>query len=309
MDIDLTWHRSMAASVAIDHLSAKMGIPQKENRLFLSSISYPLGRIALCMLYPGKYQEMIKSCHESRQSLKDLERLYFSLSPEEVMGFLLKAWNIPSLLYEPLVYSSQAYSCAATLNEPLATKVEMLKIAILIAEIAVGRWESWDKIEFPPGPLLDRLGIGAFTELIEKTRFDYRELIKFREANRQPWEKMQVTEEQDSAPCQIPYCNLSSEPFDFLDAILSSSGFELQKYNLDSSESDEAVIVNCIGAPPHRLVTRLKTTSGNPNMLIVTDAGQTENLSRFGRVFALPASYGSLLQACREISHCVANAQ
>ena len=127
MDIELTWHRSMTASVATDYLAEKMGIPQKENRLFLSSISYPLGRIALCMLYPEIYQKMIRLCQANQGSLKDEERQFFSLPPEEVMGFLLKAWNIPSLVFEPLVYSSRAYNTIASLGEPLSTRVELLE--------------------------------------------------------------------------------------------------------------------------------------------------------------------------------------
>ncbi len=188
MDVDLTWRRSMAASVAIDHLASKLHIPRKENRLFLCSTSYPLGRIALCMLYPEIYGKMIKLCQGNRQSLKDEERQFFALPPEEVMGILLKAWNIPSLVFEPLVHSSRTYNSIAALGEPLSTRVKLLKIAILIAEISVGKWESWDRIELPPAQLLTRLGIGSIGEIIEKTKKDSEELIRFREDKSQSQE-------------------------------------------------------------------------------------------------------------------------
>ena len=301
MDIELIWHRSMAASVAIDHLAAKMGIPQKENCLFLNSISYPLGRIALCMLYPKIYQKMIDLCQANHQSLKDQERRFFALPPEEVMGFLLKAWNIPSFVFEPLVYSSHAYSSVASLGEPLSTRVELLKIAILVAEISVGKWETWDRIELPPAQLLSRLGIGSFAEIIEKTKSDSEDLFHFREDKFQP-EETKAPAKPERPPRPVRYCNLASDSFDFLGAIISHSGIELRECELDSLQPDAAVIVNCIGVPAHRLVTSLKSPQSNPKMLLLTVSSQTENFSRFGRVLSLPASYGALRTACHEIA-------
>ncbi len=300
MDLGLTWHRSMAAAVAIDYLAEKKGIPQKENRLFLSSITYPLGRVALCMLYPNKYREMIKICRENHLSLKDQERLYFALSPEEAMGYLLKVWNIPSVLFEPLVYSSQSYNSVASLNGPLSTRVELLKVGMLVAEIAVGKWESWDRIEPPPAPLLDRLGIKGYGRIIEATRRDYKDLIRFRENIFQQEEK-DAPEISEKSPRDVFYHNLAAESFDFLGEILSRSGFDLKDCRLDELQPDDPVIVNCVGVPAHRLVANLKRTDGNPKMLIVTIASQTENYSRFGRVISLPASYDALRTACREI--------
>jgi HD-like signal output (HDOD) protein len=300
MDIGLTWRRSMAAAVAIDYLAEKKGIPQKENRLFLSSITYPLGRVALCMLYPNKYQEMIKICHENHLSLKDQERLFFSLSPEEVMGFLLKAWNIPPFLFEPLVYSSQAYNAVASLGQPLAMKVELLKIAFIVGEIAVGKWESWDRIEPPPATLLDRLGIDSYGEIIAKTKRDYQDLINFRENIFQN-EEPQDTEMAEQPPREVLYCNMATESFDFVGEILSRSGMILRNCDLTAIEPEDAVIVNCIGVPAHRLVAGLKSSQSNPNMLILTGAAQTDTYTRIGRVHSIPTSYSTLRAACHEI--------
>jgi HD-like signal output (HDOD) protein len=302
MDITLTWHRSMAASVAIDHLAAKKGIPQNENCLFLSSICYPLGRIALCMLFPEQYQEMINTCQENKTSLRDEERQYFSLPPEEVMGFLLKAWNIPSIIYEPLIYSSHPYSSVATLGEPLSTTVELLKIAILISEIAVGRWESWDRIELPPGHLLKRLGYIPYDKVIEKTKSDSEELIHFRDDKSQQQEEAIAAAKASKTSHSVFYCNLATESFDFLGEIISRSDLDLRECQLDALRPGDPVIINCIGIPAHKLVTSLSDPTSNPKRLILTDSSQTDNFSRFGRVLSLPTSYSTLRTACHEIT-------
>jgi hypothetical protein len=216
------------------------------------------------------------------------------------MGFLLKAWNIPACLYEPLIYSSQSYNSVASLNGPLATKVELLKVAILIAEIAVGRWESWDRIEPPPAPLLDRLGIDSYGQVIKETQRDYKDLIRFRE-NIFQGEETKAPEISKKPTRTIFYCNLAAEAFDFPGEIISRSGIALEKCELDEIGTDDPVIVNCIGVPAHRLVASLKTPESNPNMLILTVSSQTENFSRFGRVLSLPASYDSLRTACFEL--------
>jgi hypothetical protein len=302
MDIELTWHRSMSASVATDILAEKMGIPQRENRLFLSSISYPLGRIALCMLYPEIYKKMILICQQNRNALKDEERMFFSLPPEEVMGFLLKTWNIPTSIFEPLVYSSQAYHSVASLGEPLSTRVEMLKLAILVAEISVGKWEAWDRIELPPEQTLKRLGITSFGAIIERTKRDSEDLINFRENKFEKSEEAAAKESKAAASVRrVNYCNLATESFDFVAAIISRSGFELRECSLADLSPTTPVIVNCIGVPAHHLVKNLQSPQSNPKMLILSAAAGTENLGRFGRVLNLPASHEALCAACRNI--------
>jgi HD-like signal output (HDOD) protein len=302
MDLNLTWHRSLAASVAIDHLAATKGIPQNENTLFLSTICYPLGRIALCMLYPEQYQEMINTCQEKKTTLRDEERQYFSLSPEEVMGFLLKAWNIPSMVYEPLLYASHTYSAVATLGEPLSTTVELLKFAILIAEIAVGRWELWDRIELPPMQSLKRLGYIPYEKVIAKTKHDAQELIHFKEDKSQQQGGALESGAASRSSQSIYYCNLATESFDFFGEILAHSDLDLRECDLDSLRPNDPAILNCVGIPMHKFVTAMNDLESNPKRLILTDSSQTDNYSRFGRVIALPASYSTLRTACHEIA-------
>jgi HD-like signal output (HDOD) protein/CheY-like chemotaxis protein len=302
INTELTWRRSLAAGVAIDHLLSEKGIPNTEHCLFMSAIMHSLGRIALGMLYPQQYQQIIQCCRERHQAIETQERLYFPMTPEAVMGDLLKIWNIPVTIYEPLQYASHPYSALSALGDPLGMQVELLKIAILIARIAVGMWDPWDLVELPPAHVLDRLGIGSYWDLIRKTETDLEEIIRFRDRASESTEESKKIVKTKQSSCALPYCNMSTDPFDFLGALLIHSGVELQPCTLDALEPGAGILVNCIGCPPHRLVAQLNANHCNPQLLLVTIPSQSGNYSRFGQVLSLPADYGSLQEACSQMA-------
>jgi hypothetical protein len=217
------------------------------------------------------------------------------------MGFLLQAWNIPYQIFEPLTYVSHGYNSVLRLGDPLCLKVEILKVAILIAEIAIGKWNSWDRIDLPPEPVLNHLGIDSYTEIIENTIVDSQDLIHSREDKFPDQERHPDSEDVKPFLGPIYYSNLSVESYDFLREIISKSGVVLMECQLEDLPLNEAVIVNCFRILPHRLFTHHKPQSRNPKMLIVTIPSQSENYNRFGRVLSLPTCYSALQGACREI--------
>jgi len=66
----------------------------------------------------------------------------------------------------------ESYESIALLEEPVRNRVELIKLAVFIGDIAVGRWMPWDQIEPPPGHMLKRHQISHLAQLIEKTRAD-----------------------------------------------------------------------------------------------------------------------------------------
>ena len=302
INVDLTWRRSVAAGVAIDLLLSQGKYPGAEDGLFLGAIMHPLGRLALGMLFARRYQAMVKTCEEGDPTLEDQEEHAFPLTPGQAMGCLLKAWNIPEAIYQPLKYVSSPYGSLATLPEPLRTKAELLKLAILIGKIAVGEWESWDRLEFPPAPVLKRLGIESLSQVIQDTRSDSQEIVNFRPKPSTPKGKNGESKKA-AAHAQLTYCNLSPEPVDFLGEIVSSMGIALKICEPDAIEPDEKILVNCIWNPPYLLAARVRPRSGDGALLIVTDESHSETYARLGQVLSLPMSYGSLRSACQRMSH------
>lgn len=305
MNVDLAWRRCIAAGVASDLLLTRGGHAGVEDGLFLSAIMHPLGRVALAMLYPQQYQAMVETCEKHQGALEEQEQRVFPMTPGEVMACVLEAWNIPAVISEPLKYVSQAYSALAGLAEPLRTKAELLKLALLLGGFATGEWESWDQIEFPPAQVLRRLAIESFSEIIREARSDSQEIITFRPKASVPKGKSEDFKKAKRSSCELAYCNLSPEPFDFLAEVIASTSITLRAKETDALQPDEKVLVNCIWSPPHTLAARLSPRHAAGAALIVTDATHLEPYGRFGRVLSLPTSYGAIRSACEQMAHAV----
>jgi HD-like signal output (HDOD) protein len=302
MNGDLAWRRSVAAGVAIDFLLSQRACPGEGEGLFLSATMHPLGRVALGMLYPRQYQWIVNIGREQERPLEEQEQRLFGLAHEHVMASLLEAWNVPEQVYAPLKRSADTYGSLARLEDPLRMKTELVKVAVLIARIAAGEWESWDQIDLPPAPVLTRLAVESFSDIIQNTRADSQEIIRFRPQTLAGNGKADNSGHERQPLCYLSYCSLSSEPFDFLGEIVSSMNIGVKACEPDGLEPNDAVLVNCIGCPPHRLVAHLDPRRKEDALLIVTDSAQAEKYSRFGRVLALPATFGALRAACGKIA-------
>ena len=77
--------------------------------------------------------------------------MVFPLSHAEVLAHLLETWNVPQEVQDPLKHLLKDYSEMATVPEPTRTKAELVKLAIFVGRIAVGRWEAWDSGGFSAG--------------------------------------------------------------------------------------------------------------------------------------------------------------
>jgi hypothetical protein len=79
-------------------------------------------------------------------------------------------------------------------------------------------------------------------------------------------------------------------------------GIRLKPVELGDVSPDENVLVNCLWTYPHRLAERFGGRSGGGERLIVTDVTHLQPCARFGRVLTLPASYGTMRQACSGVA-------
>ena len=298
MNVDLAWRRSIAAGVAIELLEEEAR-PAIEESLFLSALMHSLGRVALGMLYPQQYQQMIKVCEEQDKTLWEEEKSAFRTTHSQVMARLLENWEIPTAIYEPLKYVGNGYLSLREAPEPLRTKVELVKLAGLIGRIAVGQWEPWDRVELPPESVLERLGIDSFSEIIEQTRSDSEAIAAMRSAPKKSTESRNGPKQPSH---RLNYYNLSPAPFDFLAEIIPSMGIGLKACDTDVVNSEENFLINGIRTSPHRLSALINLRFSTGEKVIVTDADNVELYTRFGRVLSLPGSYGALRSACQDIA-------
>ncbi len=302
LDMDLAWRRSIAAGVAADFLMERDPLPSAQNGLFLSAVFHRLGRIVLGMLYPSKYPMMLDACKDRHETLLEQEKRHFPLNHGEVMHWVLNSREIPAEIHEPLRCLAEPYWSVAALPEPLRRKVEVVKLAVLMAQIAVGQWEPWDEIELPPAPLLRRFGIGSLAEVIANIKADAEAVVNFRSPLSLPRKPRDPPNERQSPPRSLVYCNLSPEPVDFLPHILSTMGIRLDTRAIEDLPIEQDILVNAIWTQPHLLEARLNAPARSGTIRIVTDANHLGPYQRVGEVLSLPASYGALRSFCHTAS-------
>ncbi len=162
--------RSIAAGVGLELLSA--GGDQNAQGLLAAAIMHSLGRVVLGSLYPVQYGTVNEHCRRTGSALPDAELHLFPETNPETLARLLRGWNVPKAICEPLSVINYNYDRLASLPETSRTRAELLKVAILIGELAVGQWDPWDVLELPSKPVLQRLDIhdiGACVEAVRPT--------------------------------------------------------------------------------------------------------------------------------------------
>ena len=299
MDIGLTWKQSMAAGLALERIIDCGKHQHIEEGLLLSAIMHPLGRVVLGTLYPKQYESMVHQGAITGESLLEQERRVFTLGHCEVAADLLSTWNIPAEVHLPLKYVLEDFRTLSRLPEPTRTKVELVKLAILVGRTAIGSWETWEWLDLPPGELLEKLRLTSLADIIAQTREDVDVLATFHAEG-------PAVAEPISAPVAtrvISYCDLSQASCGFLEPLLVSMGIRLVKrVGSDLHAGTDHVLVNCLGnpTPPALLDVGYSTRQ---RFLIVSDAASAEANKLYGRTIALPVSYSRLRTACWSEAH------
>jgi DNA-binding response OmpR family regulator len=303
LNVDLAWQRSIAASVAMDMILTRGVYPGIGSGLFLNALTHLFGRIVLGLSYPEPYRQMIEHCKTGEGTIDEIEEHSFTLNHGQVLRSLFKAWNLPETVSQPLGYTAKSFSVSATLSEPMRTKVELLKMAIFIGQIAVGKWDVWDAIDFPTTSVLKRLQIDSLSKIIEDTRTDMKLIIRGRPQDVKPKDSLQEELSNSQILKVLGYCNLSAESFDFLREIVTSMGINLIECVPNALEPNRNFLVNCLWNPPQRFNSTFPTSEPYYGAkLIVTDPNHVTFYGQSGNVITLPTCFGTLQAACNEIA-------
>lgn len=294
MDIRLCWRTSLAAGAAVRHLLPGSGLEEYEG-LFLGAILHPLGRIVLATLYPVKYADLIAQCHGNQLVLEDLEREHFGETHTQVLSRLLKHWRLPEEVIEPLRHVGRSFESLGELYQPLRTKVELLKISILMGRLAAGPWEPWELVDLPAANLLERW---TADELRAVVKVAETELKEHAEPDWKSVPASYVAANIATEPRELHYYDASGARFDFLEAILQ--GMEYRMLPLDTIDSDsECVVINACGAGRGDLAKCC--SSPQDHRLILVSKDDLDVFRRCGATLPIPTSYESLRAAFRQV--------
>jgi len=293
LDLELTWKRSMAAGIVVESL-VEMGEHQAiEEGLLLSSIMHPLGRVALGMLFPKQYETMIANCGREGSSLQEQERNMFPTSHTEVMAHLLATWRIPLNAFMPLKFSLDDYSALARLSEPTRTRTELVKVAILVGRLAVGRWEPWDVVQFPSSRVLKRLRLSNLAALVRQTRLDLDKLADFHPGGQSAAKKK--AERTKTRP--VVYCNVTENSEDLFVELLPSMGLEPNSCTVEQLQNvEKPCVINCLGPA----ATRFAARGARKNTALIADEDNRDVFACLAPTISLPTSYGRIRDGLRK---------
>ena len=301
MNLNLTWQRSLAAGVAVELLVAQGGHEKIGEGLVLCTIMNSLGRVVLGSLYPERYGRMVKACLSTGQTLVEQEERHFPEPHTQVLAQLLTQWSLPAEISRPLSYLLKDYSALASLPEPTRTKVELVKLAVLMGHMAVGRWESWDCVEIPPADLLKRLHIHDPAGVLAKTKENAASLVN---AEHRPSARGQSTSTFKSASTlskRLCYLQLDNPQFDFLAEVLKSTGTVLTQPPNQLEDIQENALANCLGTAASVMAERF-TPRIRRRLTLVVSREIAAKCDEYGGSVAMPGSYGTLRDACLTIS-------
>ena len=290
MDLQLVWRRSMAAGIVLEALVERGGHEAIEEGLLLSAIVHPLGRIVLGMMFPKHYEQMVAKCRETGDALQEQERQTLPISHTEVMAHLLASWRVPQDVFLPLKFASDDFSALAHLSKSTRSKTELVKVAILLGRLAVGRWEHWDLLRFPAASVMSRIGIRNVAQIIRQAKADVGKLAEFH-----PGGKSKPS--AADPPIQrraVAYCNFSGNREDLLAELLLSLGYQPKECSVANlRQLRERPIVNCLGAAPAQFAA-LRTRN---NAIVIADDDKCDQFRRLALTVGLPNSYGRLRDA------------
>jgi len=287
LDVDLLASRSRAAGLAISQLHAAAAVGADDEGLLLSALLLPISRLLLGMAFPDLYARWIAHCREVGCSLARLERRLLPIPPSRAIAGMLARWNFSPRLFKPLQHSGQSYAELGTLTEPLRSKVERLRVAELLGNLAVGRFADWDEIEFPPPETMSRLRAEDLGSIVESIRADLGESA----ADRGP--------ALESGRDEIGYFKLAVEPFDWLDLYLRSQELRPTRVSREEACRPGPLLVNCLSVSAERLRWYLDDAIPDSGRSLVCSNALPSHCESWGQAVQLPCSFSAFNNAIR----------
>lgn len=297
MNRDLAWRRTVAAGLATDLLISQGEHTAIQNGLFLSASMHCLGRVMLGSLFPQHYEAFVGACQQRNEMLHEHESRVFPLNHAACMARLLQTWSLPPDIYQPLRYLLDDFNATARFAEPMRSKVELIKLAVLLGWLAVGPWEPWDTVELAPHTVFQRLRIADPQGILSRIRDGMSSLTPGTPSS--PSETEAAPEQSTVvAKAEVRYRALSSEPFDLFAELLSGMNMTIGAPPPDAP-ADAAEIINCMAASPAQ-ITAYCRSEGRSNSVFIGSARQLDQYRSKRQIVRIPTSWAAVRSACWE---------
>jgi len=298
VDANLIWQRCLATGQAIECLHPAAAVGGDDESLYLSALLLPMSRVVTGLAAAELYRQMLVQCQTAEASLASQEHIFLATPPEAVLSDFLAHARLSPRIFKPLKHAGSPYSELCQLTDPLRGKVEHLRIAAIVGQLAVRHWMPWDEIEFPTAAVMRRWPELDFGSLVPRIRDELPRLAgEARPANAQAYESSTLVE-----PRKIRYFKLTVEPHDFLAPMAEALGMHPVSVSRAAACEAGPVLVNCLDVSEERLVEFLETCQPESRRILVENGSRTIGHSSRGTFVGLPCSFGHFAKALSAIA-------
>ncbi len=293
LNLSLLWRRSVAAGLAVEILIDQGGHRSIADGLLLCATMQEVGRVALAKLYPKQYEQMIGACESSDRSLHEIEQTVLPVRQANVMSDLLRGWNLPASVFQPLQYLHESDDAIAALPATLRTRVRLVKLAGLVARLAIGSWDRWDEVAIPPRDIASELKLDSIECAIDDTRHNMEGILLPAQG------ATSFRQRPDQNRRRLAYFDSSFDTFDALHGTVSFMPFDLVRCTSPSSVQ-EHVLINCAGVQSKAAIAIVESCR-NANVCVVCNVSDADFYDKVQHRITLPLSYAALEHAINKV--------
>ena len=290
------WRRCLAAGICMEMLLEQFLNRGMYEGLFITAVLHPMGRILVAAMFPNEYAQMLVRSDSEDTSLWEQEQQFLPESTGAIAAGALSSWDIPDEIVRPLRYACQPFQYIAGLPESLRCRVELVKTAAFIGEVAAGHYERWDLIDVPPAAVLRRLKVQSIESLVEQCRHDLESIAEWNwDIAGKPAGFNAVVPQ--TVTSSIGYRCLGQAQADLIPHVLACGGVQLTSAGDTGSEGESRALVNSLDIPLQQALVLLRDPIA-PQITLLAGREHADRLGRFGSVLTLPCSFGALRDAC-----------
>lgn len=141
----LCWRHNLACAVLGERLALACG--KSPDAAYTSGLLHDVGRLALLVAEPARYNEMLTTAEVMPEQLCDLERTTFGLDHCEAGGYLVDQWKLPPAFRDIAMYHHSQNSQRRSMTELVHAACSM---ADMLGFQVAGPTPAWDRGVFDP---------------------------------------------------------------------------------------------------------------------------------------------------------------
>ncbi len=142
VNMKLFWEHSVAVGVLAKCIGQYCRLPQPE-RFYVSGLLHDIGRLIFYVKLPGLMHDLLQQREDQQTLLYELEQQVLGYSHAEAGGLLLKNWQIPQSIYEPVLFHH---------DPQRADEFATVTAAVHVADIWINKYQmgsSGERFDLP----------------------------------------------------------------------------------------------------------------------------------------------------------------